>query len=44
MGSLRSAEEQGLSICDELLGHPSMARYLEAGYTVLTLSGSGTIS
>ena len=36
MGSLKSAEDQGLPICDELLGHPSIARYLEAGYTVLT--------
>lgn len=36
MGSLKSAEDQGLPICDELMGHPSIARYLEMGYTVLT--------
>ncbi len=36
MGFLKSAEVQGLPICDELLGHPSIARYMDAGYTVLT--------
>jgi hypothetical protein len=29
--------EQGLKLCDELSGHPSMARYLEAGYEIVTL-------
>jgi len=36
MGSLKSVEDQGLPLCDELLGHPSIARYMEAGYQVLT--------
>lgn len=27
--------EQNLKFCDELSGHPSMARYMEAGYEVL---------
>jgi hypothetical protein len=35
MGSLKSAEEQGLFLCDELMGHPSMARYMENGYQIL---------
>lgn len=37
MGTLAMAEEQGLPLCDELGGHPSMARYLEAGYRILTI-------
>ncbi len=34
-GSLEAAIEQGLATCDEMSGHPSIARYLEAGYEVL---------
>lgn len=34
-GSLEAAIEQGLAVCDEMSGHPSVARYLEAGYEVL---------
>lgn len=37
MGSLAAAEAQGLSLADEMQGHPAMARYLEAGYTVITI-------
>ena len=37
MGSLAAAEEQGLSLCDELGGHPGMARYIEAGYRVISM-------
>ncbi|MFC1513267.1 cytoplasmic protein [Thermodesulfobacteriota bacterium] len=37
MGTLAAAEEQGLSLCDELGGHPSMARYSEAGYRIITM-------
>jgi hypothetical protein len=36
MGALESAQEQGLPICDDLKGHPSMTRYIEAGYTIVT--------
>ncbi|MGA1820938.1 MAG: DsrE family protein [Thermoplasmatota archaeon] len=36
MGSLDSALEQNLNICGELGGHPSIARYMEDGYEVLT--------
>jgi len=35
-GSLDSARDQGYKLCDELLGHPSMARFIEDGYTVIT--------
>ncbi len=35
MGSLKSAEEQSLPLCDELSGHPSVSRYLEMGYKIL---------
>ncbi len=36
MGSKASAEEQGLELCGELKGHPSMARFEEDGYRVYT--------
>ncbi|MGQ9559165.1 MAG: cytoplasmic protein [Candidatus Oleimicrobiaceae bacterium] len=34
-GSLEAALEQGLNVCDEMSGHPSIARYTETGYQVL---------
>ncbi len=37
MGALAAAEAQGLSLADEMQGHPAMARYVEAGYTVITI-------
>ncbi|MFX1519143.1 MAG: DsrE family protein [Promethearchaeota archaeon] len=37
MESLTSAEEQELSLCDEMSGHPSMAKYIDEGYDVITL-------
>lgn len=36
MGSLQSAEAQGLALCDEMSGHPSVERFLREGYQVLT--------
>lgn len=36
MGAMAAAEAQGLSLLDEMAGHPSMRRYLEAGYEVIT--------
>ena len=36
MGALASAEAEGLGVCDEMKGHPSVARYLADGYDVLT--------
>ena len=35
-GAIESAREQGFALCDELSGHPSMARYIESGYDVIT--------
>ena len=35
-GSLAEAQAQGLALLDDMSGHPSLARYLEDGYTVLT--------
>ena len=36
MGTLKEAEQQGIPLCDDMSGHPSMARYMEEGYTALT--------
>jgi hypothetical protein len=33
--SIKSAEQQGLPICDEMSGHPSLSRYTEGGYEVV---------
>ena len=35
-GALNSAMEQKLPLCDEMSGHPSMSKYLEAGYKIIT--------
>jgi hypothetical protein len=37
MGSLKDAEAQGLPLCDEMSGHPSMSKYIDAGYEVIAL-------
>ena len=36
MGTLQSAQEQGLDLLEEMNGHPSMARYREEGYELVT--------
>jgi hypothetical protein len=36
MGALEGIEAQGLPLCGEMVGHPSLARYIEAGYQVVT--------
>lgn len=36
-GALEAADEQGLPICDEMSGHPSLARYIETGYQIITM-------
>ena len=36
-GTITEAEAQGLPICDEMSGHPAMAKYIEAGYQIITL-------
>ena len=35
-GAIDAAREQGLPLCAELKGHPSMARYLEEGFEIIT--------
>lgn len=35
-GSLAEAQAQGLRLLDDMSGHPSLGRYLEAGFTILT--------
>ncbi len=35
-GALAEAQAQGLPLLDDMSGHPSLARYMEAGFTVLT--------
>ena len=36
MGALEGVEAQGLPLCSEMKGHPSMARYIDAGYDIIT--------
>lgn len=36
MGSLSAAEEQNLPLCDDMSGHPSVRKYIEQGYQILT--------
>ena len=36
-GVLTEAQAQGLPICDEMSGHPAMAKYVKAGYQIITL-------
>ncbi|MGO8762004.1 MAG: hypothetical protein ACLQUS_08450 [Desulfobaccales bacterium] len=35
-GSLPEAKAQGLPLLDDTSGHPSLGRYLEAGFTLRT--------
>jgi hypothetical protein len=36
MESLPDVQKLGFETCDELMGHPSMARYINQGYTIIT--------
>ncbi len=36
MGSLDEVEKLGFPLCDELMGHPSMASYIKKGFTIIT--------
>jgi hypothetical protein len=36
MGSLGEVEKLGFPTCQELMGHPSMARYIKEGFTIIT--------
>jgi hypothetical protein len=37
MGALKAAEEQGLPIDGELMGHPAMKRWLDRGFTIIVM-------
>ena len=36
MGVIDSVQEQGLPLSNEMKGHPSLAKYIEQGYDVIT--------
>jgi hypothetical protein len=36
MGTLGDAEAMGLTLLDDMSGHPGMSRYTDAGYEVIT--------
>lgn len=36
MGVLEALEAQGLTLCDEMSGHPSLGRFIEQGWEILT--------
>lgn len=36
MGTLKAAEDMGLSLLGDMAGHPSIAAYRQAGYDVIT--------
>jgi hypothetical protein len=36
MGTLEAAKKQGLRLLDEMTGHPSMARYRDEGFEVVS--------
>ncbi len=36
MGTLDDAEAMGITLLDDMSGHPSMSQYIEDGYTVIT--------
>ena len=36
MGAVEAAQAQGLPLCREMKGHPSLAAYMELGYDIIT--------
>ena len=36
MGTIEAARSQGLALLDDMAGHPSMARYRQEGYDLIT--------
>jgi hypothetical protein len=36
LGTLEAAKEQGLTLLDEMSGHPSMARYKDEGFEIIS--------
>lgn len=36
MGALAAVQAQGLPLLEDMMGHPSLGRYLQEGYTIIT--------
>jgi len=36
MGTFESAKDQGLPMCNDMMGHPPLSGYLEQGYQIIT--------
>ena len=36
MGTLEKVKELNFPTCDELMGHPSMGKYIDQGFTIIT--------
>ena len=36
MGTIKDAEAMGLNLLDDMSGHPSMSRFIDDGYEVIT--------
>lgn len=36
MGTRQAAQKEGLTLLDDMSGHPGMAQYMERGYEILT--------
>ncbi len=36
MGTLQASKDQNLALLDEMMGHPSMARYREQGFEIVS--------
>jgi len=36
MGALEAVQAQGLPLLEDMMGHPSLGRYLQEGYTIIT--------
>jgi len=36
MGTLNAAKAQGLALLDDMSGHPSMSKYMELGYKIIS--------
>ena len=36
MNALEDVKKAGLPLCSELKGHPSMSRYIESGFEIIT--------
>ncbi|MFZ5515028.1 MAG: DsrE family protein [Candidatus Zhuqueibacterota bacterium] len=36
MDSIHAAQEQGLPLCDDISGHPSLRKYMDQGFEIIT--------